>query len=171
MARKNVIDPLAETPFWRTRAFVFACVGAGVLAFAGLTAYLVKENRRQQLQRRIDEDPLLAHKKQKLTAQIAAAKPGDERAPRALWLGVVKRVAKLESGTGTGSSILIEMESPDLLAGTRGKKDAEPLAISGQGFPFSVREPRAGETWMIAVRRDKDERALVFAADRAELGK
>jgi hypothetical protein len=167
--KRQTIDPLAETPFWQTRLFRFSCLGLAALALTGLTVYLVRENRRQQIQWRLDEDPRLSRIKNDLARRITTAKPEDERLPRALWLGRIRRVAETSAATGSAASCLIEMESPSLLAGTRGRKDAEPLTISGQDFQFSPQKPRAGETWLIAVRRAKDERLLIYSATRAEI--
>ena len=40
--RSRKPDPLSETPFWRTRGFVFGMIGLGVLLAIGGTAWLVK---------------------------------------------------------------------------------------------------------------------------------
>lgn len=174
-SRRQTIDPLAETPFWRSRGFLFACIGAAALLLIGGTAWLVRENRRQQLQWRLDEDPYLSRIKKTLTAAIADARPGDERAPRALWLGQVKRVERNQrlpdpagGGTVNEASYLIEFDSPALLAGSRGKKETTPLQITGP-YSFNGQPPKAGETWLIAVRRDKNDRSLIHFAVRADL--
>jgi hypothetical protein len=170
-ARKQTIDPLSETPFWRTPLFVWSAAAVAALLLAGGTMYLVKLNKRQQLQWRLEEDPELSRIKDGLVKRITATQPGNERLPRALWLGQIKDVRETASIGSEAPSCLIEMESPSLLAGTRGKKDGELLAISGQDYPFPVARPRKGETWMIAVRRDKEDRSLIYAAHRAELKK
>ncbi len=168
-AQRQTHNALAETPFWRTSFFRCGCIAAGVLAFSGLTVYLVRLNHRQQIEWSLDEDPRLSGFKNKVTKAIAEAKLGDEAAPRALWLGQVKRVVVPVGGSGDKLSMLIELQSPSLLAGAKGRKDAEPLSISGQGYSFGVRKPQAGETWMFAVRRDKDERALIISAMLTDL--
>src|SRR5262245_53629117 len=89
-ARSRLHDPLAETPFWRTRGFVSGLVALALLSSAGLTVWLVKLNQRQQMQWRLDDDPRLSVIKADLTKRIAAAKTGQPRAPVALWLGKVK---------------------------------------------------------------------------------
>lgn len=167
-ARTRLHDPLAETPFWRTRGFLLGAAAAAALATGGLTVWLVKENRRQQMQWRLDEDPELAALKESLIAQISAAKSTQPRAPAALWLGRVKEFTVSQSTTGAPPVSLLKLEEASLLAGTRAKQDADLLTISGKQYVFGGPQPRPGETWMVSVWRDTDGNNVIHSAVRAD---
>lgn len=159
--RSRKPDPLSETPFWRTRGFVFGMIGLGVLLAIGGTAWLVKMNNRQQMQWRLDQDPQLAKQKQSLIRQINTAKPGQPRAPVALWLGRVKKFT-IGQQTGANAAIsLLDLDQATLLAGSRGAKDGtESLTISATHYTWGGPHPRAGEIWMVSVWREGDTNAL-----------
>ena len=167
--RSRLHDPLAETPFWRTRGFVLGAIAAAVLLTAGLTVWLVQQNRRQQMQWRLDDDPVLSGIKQSLTAQIVAAKPSQPRAPAALWLGRVKEFTVSQQTAGTAPAVsLLKLEEATLLAGQRAKSDAAIITISGKQYTFGGPQPRAGEAWLISVWRDTDGNNVIHSATRAE---
>ena len=167
-ARSRLHDPLAETPFWRTRGFVSGILALAFILTAGATVWLVKLNQRQQMQWRLDEDPKLSRLKQSLTKQIATAKDGQPRAPAALWLGKVKEFTVSQQTNGSAAVSLLKLEEATLLAGTRAKGDAhESLSISGKQFTFGGPQPRAGEIWMVAVWRDTDGNNVIHTAVKA----
>ena len=167
-ARSRLHDPLAETPFWRTRGFVWGMIALALLSAAGLTLYLVKLNQRQQMQWRLENDSQLSKMKQSLTRQITAAKPGQAKAPVALWLGRVKKYTVSQQTDGSATVSLIEMEDATLLAGSRSKKDGtDTLSISGKQFTFGGPPPRPGDTWLIAVWRDSEGHTVSHTAARA----
>jgi len=168
-ARSRLHDPLAETPFWRTRGFLCGAVAAGVLLAAGLTVYLVRENQRQQMRWRLDDDPQLSALKHSLAEQIAAAKSTQPRAPAALWLGRVKEftVSQPTSGAAPPVSIL-KLEEASLLAGGRGRNDSAAVTISGKHYIFGGPQPRAGETWLVSVWRDEEGNSVIHSATRAD---
>lgn len=169
-ARSRSHDPLAETPFWRTRGFVFGIIAAAFLCVAGGTVWLVKMNLRQQQQWRLDEDPKLAGIKLSLTKQIAAARPGQPRAPVALWLGRVKEFTFSQGTDGSPPVSLLKMEEAILLAGSRSKSDgSDTLTISGKHYTFGGPQPRPGETWMVSVWRESDGNNVIHSAVRAVL--
>ena len=162
-------DPLAETPFWRTRGFLLGAVALVAMATAGLTIWLVKENRRQQMQWRLDEDPALASLKKSLIAQIAAAKSTQPRAPVALWLGRVKEFIVSQQTDGNEAVSLLKMEDAALLAGTRAKADAaDALTVSGKQYTFGGPQPRTGETWLVSVWRDTAGNNVIHSATRTD---
>ena len=167
-ARSRLHDPLAETPFWRTRGFVSGMIALAFILAAGATVWLVKLNQRQQMQWRLDEDQHLAKLKQSLTKQIAAAKTGEPRAPVALWLGKVKDFAVSQHTSDSAAVSLLKLEEAALLAGTRAKGDgADTLSISGKQYTFGGPQPRTGEIWMVAVWRDTDGNNVIHTAVRA----
>ena len=167
-ARSRLHDPLAETPFWRTRSFAFGMIALAVIIAAGATVWLVKLNQRQQMQWRLEEDPQLSKLKESLTKQIAAAKTGESRAPAALWLGRVKEFAVSQHTNSTAAVSLLKLEETTLLAGTRAKGDGNDiLSISGKQYTFGGPQPRPGETWMVAVWRDTDGNNVIHTAVRA----
>ena len=168
-ARSRLHDPLAETPFWRTRGFLLGLTAAAVLAGAGLTVWLVKTNQRQQRQWRLNDDPQLAVLRQSLTKQIAAAKPGQVRAPAGLWLGRVREFTVSQATDGSPPVSLLKLEDASLLAGEPGRRDsADAVTISGRGYTFGGPRPRAGETWLVAVWRDAEgDSSFIHTAARA----
>jgi len=169
-ARSRLHDPLSETPFWRTRGFVFGIISFAVISAAGLTVWLVKMNQRQQMQWRLDHNPKLAGIKQSLTKEIAAAKTGQPRAPVALWLGRVKEFMVSQGADGSPPVSLLKMEEATLLAGSRSRKDgSSTLTISGKQYTFGGPVPRAGETWIVSVWRDSDENNVIHKAVPAGL--
>jgi len=169
-ARSRLHDPLSETPFWRSRGFVFGVIAFALLSAAGLTLWLVKTNQRQQMQWRLDDDPELSRIKQGLTKLIAAAKAGQPRAPVALWLGRVKEYTVSQGTDGSPPVSLLKMEDAALLTGSRSKKDGrDTLSVSGKQYTFGGPLPRLGETWMIAVWRDTDDNNVIHTAVRAKL--
>jgi len=170
-SRLHAPDPLAEVPFWRTRPFVLGFIAIAVLAVAGLTIWLVRENRRQQMEWRLDADPHLASVKKSLVAQIESGKPAQAgaRAPVALWLGRVKEFTVSQSTNGAPAVSLLKLEEATLLAGTRTKNDgSESATISGKQYTFGGPQPRPGETWMVSVWRDPDGNNVIHSATRAE---
>ncbi len=169
-ARSRLHDPLAETPFWRTRGFLLGALAAGVLLAAGLTVFLVRENRRRQMQWRLDDVPHLAALKKSLTEQIASAKSTQPRAPVALWLGRVKEftVSQHTSGAAPPVSIL-KMDEASLLAGERAKSETGTMTISGKQYIFGGPQPRPGETWLVSVWRDPDGNNVIHSATRADV--
>ncbi len=169
-ARSRLHDPLAETPFWRTRGFLSGMIILAVMLAAGATVWLVKVNQREQMQWRLDEDPALSKLKQSLTKQIAAAKEGQARAPVALWLGKVKEFTVSQQTNGSAAVSLLKLEETSLLAGTRAKSDTgETLTISGKHYTFGGPQPRSGETWMVAVWRDSAGNNVIQTAVRAQM--
>ena len=169
-ARSRLHDPLAETPFWRTRGFVSGMIALAVMLAAGATVWLVKVNQRQQMQWRLDEDPKLSKLKQSLTKQIDTAKEGQQRAPVALWLGKVKEFTVSQQTNGSAAVSLLKLEEASLLAGTRTKSDGtDTLSISGKQYTFGGPQPRPGETWMVAVWRDSDGNNVIQTAVRAQI--
>ncbi len=169
-ARSRLHDPLAETPFWRTRGFLSGMIILAVMLAAGATVWLVKVNQREQMQWRLDEDPKLSKLKQSLTKQIAAAKEGQARAPVALWLGKVKEFTVSQQTNGSAAVSLLKLEETSLLAGTRAKGDGtDTLSISGKQYTFGGPQPRPGETWMVAVWRDSDGNNVIQTAVRAQM--
>ena len=169
-ARSRLHDPLAETPFWRTRGFASGMLILAVMLAAGATIWLVKVNQRQQMQWRLEEDPKLSRLKLSLTNQIAAAKDGQARAPVALWLGKVKEFTVSQQTNGSAAVSLLKLEEASLLAGTRAKGDSgETLSISGKHYTFGGPQPRPGETWMVAVWRDSDGNNVIQTAVRAQI--
>lgn len=159
--RSKKPDPLSETPFWRTRGFVLGMAAAALLAVAGGTIWLVKINQRQQMQWRLEDDPTLSGYKLSLTKEIAAAKPGQLRAPVALWLGRIKKFTEGQRTDGSAPISLLELEGVHLLAGARGPKETgDALAISGKQHIWGGPKPKPGEVWMIAVWRDGDTLAI-----------
>ncbi len=167
-ARSRLQDPLAETPFWRTRGFASGMIALAVMVAAAGTVWLVKVNQRQQLQWRLDEDPQLSKLKQSLTKQIAAAKEGQPRAPVALWLGKVKEFAISQQTNSNAAVSLLKLEEAALLAGTKAKGDGtDTLSISGKQYTFGGPQPRPGDTWMVAVWRDSDGNNVIHTAVRA----
>jgi hypothetical protein len=168
-ARSRLHDPLAETPFWRTRSFVLGAVTAGLLLAAGMTVFLIRENRRQQMQWRLDDDPQLSALKASLTEQIQAAKSTQPRAPVALWLGRVREftVSQQTSGTAPPVSIL-KLEEANLLAGERARNDTSAVTISGKQYIFGGPQPRPGESWLVSVWRDADGNSVIHSATRAD---
>ena len=169
-ARSRLHDPLSETPFWRSRGFVFGVVAFALLSASGLTLWLVKMNQRQQMQWRLDDDPKLSGIKQDLTKQIAQAKAGQPRTPVALWLGRVKEYTVSQGTDGSPPASLLKMEEAALLAGNRSRKDgSDTLSVSGKQYTFGGPLPRIGETWMIAVWRDTDDNNVIHTAVRTAL--
>lgn len=170
-ARSRLHDPLAEVPFWRTRGFLLGGIALAVLAVAGLTVWLVRENRRQQMEWRLDDDPNLAGVRKSLTALISAGKPSQPRGPVpvALWLGRVKDFTVSQSTTGAPPVSLLKLEEASLLAGERGKNDAAgAVTISGKQYTFGGPQPRAGESWMVSVWRDAEGNNVIHSATRAD---
>lgn len=169
-ARRQAPDPLSETPFWRTRGFVFGIIAFALLSAAGLTVWLVKYNHRQQMQWRLEEDPWLSRFKDDLTKQIAAAKPGQFQAPRTLWLGRIKEVTETQSTDGSPPLTVIKLGDATLLAGARSKRDgSDTPVISGKQNAFSGPPPREGEIWLIAAAINKEENYVIHTAVKTSL--
>jgi hypothetical protein len=167
-ARSRLHDPLAEVPFWRTRGFLLGAIALAALAVTGLTIWLVRENRRHQMEWRLDHDPRLAGIKKSLVAQIAAAKSTQPRAPMALWLGTVKEFTVSQPTSGAPAMTLLKLEEATLLAGSRSKSDGDLVTISGKQYTFGGPQPRSGETWLISIWRDTDGNNVIHSATRAD---
>lgn len=175
-ARSRLHDPLTETPFWRTRGFVFGVIAIVLLGAAGLTVFLIRTNQRQQMQWRLDDDPGLARLKEDLSRQIAAgpqsnaATPNKGRNPVALWLGRVKEFTVSQTADGSPPVSLLKMQDASLLAGHRSRKDGrDTLSVSGKQYTFGGPQPRPGEAWMVAVWRDGDDNNAIYTAVRTAL--
>lgn len=170
-SRLHAPDPLAEVPFWRTRAFTMGVIAAAVIAAVILTIWLVRENQRQQMERRLDDDPHLAGIKKSLVAQINSGKPAqaNARVPVALWLGRVKEFTISQSTSGAPAVSLLKLEGAILIAGARAKNDGSDTAtISGKQYTFGGPQPRQGETWLVSVWRDADGNNAIHSATRAD---
>jgi hypothetical protein len=168
-ARSREPDPLRETPFWCTRGFRFGLLAAAVLAGAALTLYLVQLNQRRQMEWRVEHDPELRRVRDSLARQIAAAKPGQPRAPAALWLGRVRKFTVSQQTDGSATVSLLEVENAALLAGSRSRKDGgDLLTISGKQFTFGGAPPRTGETWLLTVWRDSEGNNVLHTAVRVD---
>ena len=153
--RSRQPNPLSETPFWRTRGFLWGMLGLAVLLAAGGTVWLVKMNHRQQIQWRLEQDPQLSRLRQSLTKKINAGKPGQPRTPAALWLGRVKKFTVGQPTDGKAPIALLEMSDAILLAGAKGSRDgSDSLTISGTNYVWGGPLPKPGEIWMISVWRD-----------------
>ncbi|HEX2750648.1 MAG TPA: hypothetical protein VHM91_21770 [Verrucomicrobiales bacterium] len=169
-SRRQTPDPLAETPFWRTRGFVLGMVALTALATAGLTMWLVGLNHRQQMQWRMEEDPALLRIKQNLVKQIAAAKPGQLQAPRILWLGRIREFTESQSTDGSPPVSVLKLGDASLIAGARSKKDSSDTpVISGKQYAFSGPPPRPGEVWLIAASMNKEDNYVLHTAVRTSL--
>jgi hypothetical protein len=170
-ARSRLHDPLAEVPFWRTRGFLLGAITLAVFAVAGLTIWLIRENRRQQMEWRLEDDPRLAGIKKSLAAQIDSGKPSQPRAPVpvALWLGRVKEFTVSVPTSGAPAVSLLKLEEANLLAGARAKNDgSDTVTISGKQYTFGGPQPRTGESWLVSVWRDTDGNNVIHSATRAE---
>ena len=170
-SRTFTADPLHERPFWQTRSFVLLLVGAGIVAVVIATTWLGKVNQRVQATRRLADDPrlssLMIDMKTVVEKNVSTGTALGTRAPVALWLGRVAEFFESQPTDGSSPAAILKLQDADLLAGERSKMDRTALlTISARQYTFAGPQPVAGETWLVSVWRDTENRSVIHGAHR-----
>lgn len=172
MASRTLIpDPLSVPPFWRTRSFTLLLVGAVFVAIVLATTWLGKINQRVQASRRLADDPrlssLMADMKTVVEKNVTTGTTPGTRAPVALWLGRVAEFFESQPTDGSAPAAILKLRDADLLAGERSKLDRDALlTISARQYSFGGPQPAVGETWLVSVWRDAENRSIIHGALR-----